>query len=76
MVIRASQFSMAIVAALVACGCGSGSTYNIPTDAAKEALEKEAATALKNVPAGQQKVTKPPGPGALKDFKGLKRPGR
>jgi len=72
MAIRATHFSLPIIAALLACGCGSEPTYNIPSDATKEAIRTAAETPVKKAPDGRKKVTKPPGGGPRRVLTNLK----
>jgi hypothetical protein len=71
MLVRATLFTLPIIAAVVMCGCSSESPYNTPADSSKEAAEIGAGTPLRKVAVGRKKVTKPPGGAALKDLKNL-----
>jgi len=70
MLVRSIRFSLPVIAAVVACGCGSESPYNIPSDASKDAAAIGAVTPQRKVSAGRKKVNKPPGV-PLKDAKSL-----
>jgi len=70
MLVRATRFFPPVIAALVACGCGSEGPYNIPADASKEAAAIGAGTPQRKVAAGRKKPTKPPG-AQLKDASNL-----
>jgi hypothetical protein len=71
MLVRATLFSLPIIAALLGCGCSPGNPYNTPADPSKEAAEIGAGAPLRKVAIGRKKVTKPPGGAALKDLKNL-----
>jgi hypothetical protein len=62
MLIRAAKFSLSLTAVLALGGCSSEHSYNIPTDASKEAADLGPAP---TVSPNRKKITKPPGP-ALK----------
>src|SRR5437868_2903350 len=40
MLVRATRFSLLVIAAVVACGCGSARPYNTPTDESKAAAAR------------------------------------
>jgi len=71
MSVRAILFSLPVIAAVVACGCGSEGPYNIPADESKDAAAIGAGTPQRKVSSGKRKVTKPPG-ASLKDSKNLR----
>jgi hypothetical protein len=58
---RVSRFSLSAITALVACGCGVESSYNIPADESKDVAAIAATTPPQRKSAGKRKVTKPPG---------------
>jgi hypothetical protein len=60
--IRATKFSLIVIATMALGGCSSEHSYNIPTDASKEAVDLRPAP---TVSPDRKKITKPPGP-ALK----------
>jgi hypothetical protein len=62
MSIRGTKFVLCVIAAVAMGGCSSGTSYNVPADAAKEAAEIGAGAPRSKISVNNRKVTKPPGP--------------
>jgi hypothetical protein len=72
MLIRATLFSLPIVAAFAVCGCSPESPYNSPADPSKEAAAIGAGAPRSKVSPARRKATKPPGGPPLHDLKNLR----